>query len=93
MQRGQGVEAGVDDGDVMTELSQGDGQAASTAAKVNDAQRTTELLLALEHDGPHGLPDGSGAHGGLDAASTTTSHFIGHGKAPLMLVVADRQRA
>lgn len=93
MERGQRVEAGVDDRDVMTELGQRHGQTAGATTKIDHAQRTTELLFTLEHDGSHGLPDGSGAHGGLDAASTTTAHFIGHGKAPLMLVVADGERA
>jgi len=77
----------------MTELGQRNGHTTGATAEIDHAQRTTELLLALEHDGSHGLPDSSRAHGGLDAAATTTSHFISHGKAPLMLVVADRQRA
>jgi hypothetical protein len=35
-----------------------DGQTAGATAEVDDAQATTELLLAPGHDGPHGLPDG-----------------------------------
>ena len=42
----------------MTELGQRNGQTAGATAKIDDAQTTTELLLALGHDGPHGLPDG-----------------------------------
>jgi hypothetical protein len=45
-------------------------------------------LLALDHEGPHGLPDSRSTHGGLDIAATTTSPFISHDKAPLVLVVA-----
>jgi hypothetical protein len=76
----------------MTELGQRNGQAAGATAKIEDAQWTTELLLALDHDGPHGLPDGCGAYGALDPATTASSHFISHGKAPLVLVVADGQQ-
>jgi hypothetical protein len=93
MQRGQRVEAGVDNRDVMTQLGKWNGQTAGATAKIDDAQRATELLLTFDHDGPHGLPDSSGAHGSLDAAATAASHFISHGKAPLVLVVADAQRA
>ena len=93
MQRGQRVETGIDDRDVMTEPGQWNGQTAGAAAKIDDAQTTTELLLALDHDGPHGLPDGRGAHRGLDITATTTSPFISHDKAPLVLVVADGQQA
>jgi len=93
IQRGQRVEAGVDDRDVMTELGQWNGQTAGATAKIDDAQGATELLLTLDHDGPHGLPDGRGAQGGLDVAATTASPFISHGKAPLVLVVADGQQA
>jgi len=89
MQRSQRIEAGIDDRDVMTEPGQWNGQAAGAAAKIDDAQTTTKLLLALGHDGPHRLPDGRGAHGGLDVTATTTSPFISHDKAPLVLVVAD----
>ena len=77
----------------MTELGQRNGQTAGATTKIDHAQRTTKLLFTREHDGSHGLPDGSGAYGGLDAAPTTASHFISHGKAPLMLVVADGKRA
>jgi hypothetical protein len=76
----------------MTELGQRNSQTTGATTKIDHAQMPTELLFTLEHDGSHGLPDSSGAHGGLDAASTTTSHFISHGKAPLMLVVADGKR-
>jgi hypothetical protein len=93
MQRCQRVEAGVDDRDVMTELGQWNGQATGAAAKIENAQRTAELMFALDHEGPHGLPDGRGAQGGLNAAATAASHFISHGKAPLVLVVADGQQA
>ena len=93
MERGQSVEAGVDDGDVVTELGKRNGHAAGAAAKIENSQRTAELLLTLEHEGPHGLPDGRGTHGGLNAAATAASHFISHGKAPLVLVVADGQQA
>lgn len=93
MQRSQRVETGIDDRDVMTEPGQWNGQTAGAAAKIDDAQTTTELLLALDHDGPHGLPDGRGAHRGLDITATTTSPFISHDKAPLVLVVADGQQA
>jgi len=93
VQRGQRVEAGVDDRDVMTELGQRDGHATGPTAKVDDAQRTTEPLLELDDDGPHGLPDCCGTHGGLDVAATAASHFISHGKAPLVLVVARRYQA
>jgi hypothetical protein len=93
MQRGQRVEAGIDDRDVMTKLGQRNSQAAGASTKVDDAQRATELLLALDHDSPHRLPDGCSPHGGLDATTPATSHFIGHGKAPLVLVVADGQLA
>ena len=93
MQRGQRVETGIDDRDVMTEPGQWNGQTAGAAAKIDDAQTTTELLRALDHDGPHGLPDGRGTHGGLDVTATTTSPFISHNKAPLVLVVADGQQA
>jgi hypothetical protein len=41
----------------MTELGQWDGQTACATAKVEDAQASTELLLTLDHQGPHGLPD------------------------------------
>jgi hypothetical protein len=88
IQRGQRVEAGVDDRDVMTELGQRDCQTAGATTKIDDAQTTTKLLLAFDHDGPHGLPDSGGTHGGLDVAATTTSPFISHDKAPLVLVVA-----
>ena len=57
VQRGQRVQAGFNDRDVVTELSQRNGQTAGAPAKIEDAQATTELLLALEHDGPNGLPD------------------------------------
>jgi len=77
----------------MAELGQWDGHAASATAEVDDPQAPAELLLALDHDAPHGLPDGRGAHGGLDTAATTTSAFISHGKAPLVLVVTDGQQA
>ena len=93
MQRSQRVETGIDDRNVMTEPGQWNGQTAGAAAKIDDAQTTTELLLALDHDGPHGLPDGRGAHRGLDITATTTSPFISHDKAPLVLVVADGQQA
>jgi len=53
----------------------------------------TEPLLALGHDSPHGLPDCGGAHRGLDAAAAASSPFINHGKAPLVLVVADGHQA
>ena len=58
MQRSQRVEARVDDRDVMTELSQRNGQTASATAQIDDTQAATKLMLALGHDGPHGLPDG-----------------------------------
>jgi len=93
IQRGQRVQAGVDDRDVMTKLSQWNGQTAGATAKVDHAQTTTKLALAFDHESPHRLPDGRGAHGGLDATATTTSPFISHGKAPLVLVVADGQQA
>jgi hypothetical protein len=41
----------------MTELGQGNGHTAGATAKIDDTQWTTELLLELDHDGPHGLPD------------------------------------
>src|SRR5674476_1461948 len=93
VQRGQRVEAGVDDRDVMTELGQWNGKTAGATAKIDDTQTPTELLLALEDDGPHGLPDSRGPHGSLDAAATTSSPFISHGKAPLLLVAADGRQA
>ena len=58
IERGQCVEARVDDRDVMTELGQWNGQTAGATTKIDDAQTATELLLAFEHKGPHGLPDG-----------------------------------
>jgi hypothetical protein len=58
VQRGQRVKAGIDDRDVMTELGQWDGQTAGATAKVQDAQTSSELLLAIDHKGPHRLPDG-----------------------------------
>jgi hypothetical protein len=57
-QRGQRVGAGVDDGDVVTELGQRNGQTTGATAKIDDSQTVAELVLALGHDGPHGLPDG-----------------------------------
>jgi hypothetical protein len=56
VQRSQGVEAGVDDGDVMTKLGEGDGHATGATAEVDDAQASPELLLTLDHNAPHGLP-------------------------------------
>jgi hypothetical protein len=58
VQRGQRVKAGIDDRDVMTELGQWDRQTAGATAKVQDAQTSSELLLAINHKRPHGLPDG-----------------------------------
>jgi hypothetical protein len=72
----------------MTELCQWDCQTAGATTKIDDAQTATELLLTLDHNGPHGLPDSRGTQGGLDVAATTTSPFISHDKAPLVLVVA-----
>jgi hypothetical protein len=77
----------------MTELGQWNCHTAGTTAKIDHPQRTTELLLTLEHDGLHGLPDSRGAHGGLDVAATGASPFISHGKSPLVLVVAAGQQA
>ena len=57
VQRGQRVKAGVDDRDVMAELGQRNGQTTSATAKVDDPQTSPELLLAIEHKSPHGLPD------------------------------------
>ena len=57
-QGGQRVWAGVDDGDVVTELGQRNGQTTGATAKIDDSQTVAELVLALGHDGPHGLPDG-----------------------------------
>ncbi len=57
IERGQSIEAGVDDRDMVTELGQRNGHAAGTTAEVDDAQTAAELLLALDHDGTQGLPD------------------------------------
>jgi hypothetical protein len=93
VQRGERVEAGVDNRDVMAKLGQGDGHTTRATAEIDNAKTPAELLLAFEHDGSHGLPDGRGAHGGLDIRPTTASPFISHGKAPLVLVVADGHQA
>ena len=58
VQRGQRVQAGFNDRDVMTEPGQWNGQTAGATAKVQDAQTSSELLLAINHKRPHGLPDG-----------------------------------
>ena len=48
-QRGEGVGAGVDDGDVVAELGERHGEAAGAATEVEDPQRAAELgLLALD---------------------------------------------
>jgi hypothetical protein len=93
VQRGERVEAGVDDRDVMAKLGQWDGHATRATAKIDNAKSPAKLLLALDHDGPHGLPDGRGSHGGLDVPPTAASPFVSHGKAPLVLVVAGGHQA
>jgi len=42
----------------VTELGQRNGQTTGATAKIDDSQTVAELVLALGHDGPHGLPDG-----------------------------------
>jgi len=56
---------------VVTQPGQRNGQTAGATAKIDDPQGPAELVLALGHEGPHGLPDGGGAHRGLDPAATT----------------------
>jgi hypothetical protein len=57
VQRGQRIKAGVDDRDVMAKLGQWNGQTAGATAKVDDAQTSPELLLAIDRKSPNRLPD------------------------------------
>ena len=52
VERGESVEAGVDDRDVMTKLGQWNGHTAGATAKIDDTQMTTELFFALDHNSP-----------------------------------------
>jgi hypothetical protein len=42
----------------MTELGQWNGQTAGATTQVDNTQTSPELLLAIDHKSPHGLPDG-----------------------------------
>jgi hypothetical protein len=77
----------------MPELGQWNRHTTGATAKIDNAQRTTELLLELGRDGPQGLPDSRGTHGGLDVATTAASRFISHGKAPLVMVATAGRQA
>ena len=87
-QRGQGVGAGVDDGDVVAGRGERDGGAAGAATEVEHPQRAAELGAATGREGVERRLDGGRAQPGLGARAAGSATLVGHGGSPWSIGVA-----